>query len=414
MPISIIRRPNSKDEAALSSVESTTEGDVDIQDYSKSLKIDHFLTDSSESDTDSDKLISAPSTPAGVAPPPPLRNIPHQTTDTSPQASRVFSHPLMVRPSPSMQPVLQPLASNLSIKSIKIPSSAPQITGMRRPNPFPTSAQLPKASVGSLAGSGRVSVSDRQSQVTASSGQSFAPSVLNRQSVINPVSAVRPFGVVTPVSTVQSLVSSASHLQASADTSQFLSSTRVDKSAPTPLQASTPKSKDSLARDTADGKSGDWSSGKSEECTKNGEDEDGGQSNADRFEDEIISGGGSLKVGSSPDPGGVSNFNSHDEVQQIHPKRAIDFHSTGHMQKATSDNTMMSRVHETPLRASSANPTVVVSESRSFTKRKPPRAPSRLLQQSISQKSSSSDLSDDSTLSDNSEGRDKFDPGGCA
>ena len=43
-------------------------------------------------------------------------------------------------------------------------------------------------------------------------------------------------------------------------------------------------------------------------------------------------------------------------------------------------------------------------------KRRPPRAPSRLLQRSISQKSSSSELSDDSSHSDDSEKRDKFDP----
>lgn len=46
----------------------------------------------SESDSDNGNATPALQSPIGVAPPPPLRNIPHQTTDSSPTTSLLFSN----------------------------------------------------------------------------------------------------------------------------------------------------------------------------------------------------------------------------------------------------------------------------------------------------------------------------------
>ena len=51
------------------------------------------LDSSKKNELDSDKIFSASATPAGVAPVPPLRKIPHQTPDVSPTTSQLFSPP---------------------------------------------------------------------------------------------------------------------------------------------------------------------------------------------------------------------------------------------------------------------------------------------------------------------------------
>ena len=141
---------------------------------------------------------------------------------------------------------------------------------------------------------------------------------------------------------------------------------------PLPQHTSTPKSKQSLSRDGADGKS---------------EEEE------------------SSSMGQKAHRNNETSSNRLTESPEIHvSNESVEAKHMPSSQQVSSANA-----------ASDSKPPL---SPQAVSKRKPPRAPSKLLQQSISKHSSSSDLSDDdSTISEDSnqsEGRDRFDPGKCA
>jgi len=175
---------------------------------------------------------------------------------------------------------------------------------------------------------------------------------------------------------------------------------------PPPQQMSTPKSKESLVQDRAETKS--------EETTTDGE----------LQVDQVISIGQSIDL--NPSSHQVNDTCS--EVLYMKEKLSAESHlgeeqdaeaafqSISKPAKVTSENILKHKrgpKHVKIVTSISTGPELnSVQGSKVSIKHRPPRAPSRLLQRSISQKSSSSsELSDDSSHSDDSEGRDKFDPG---
>lgn len=252
-----------------------------------------------ESESDSDKVYSGPATPAGLAPPPPLRNIPHQTPDASPTTSQLFSQP-GAWPIIPQQPMLRPATINQPKKHIKLPTKISVVPNASELNqtPFADGFHTPMSE--SPTGSNRVS------------SELSTPS--------------QPLGVTHNSNTQGQLLES--NLRTTP-----------------PVHTSTPKTNRLLFSDRADGKS---------------------------------------------DEGGKNILNI-----------------------STQKNTSREDVEKSMQRLVPPQPQSAFSEVKSVSKRKPPRAPSRHLQQNLSRQSTS-ESTDDDTLSDDSdksEGRDDFDPG---